>query len=591
MKTRGIIPRVKALASHAGTLRRCFLLGFVLTANCAFLSAEEELVPDETCLECHSDADLTMEKEGKEVPLFVDEKKLRASVHAKNQCGECHGDLTAEHPDDEKPARKVDCAQCHEKQSASFGASVHGVALHSGNDAAAGCVDCHGSHEVFAHGSEKSATHFQHLLQTCGECHEQEAEDLASSVHGKATGKGVLEAPTCIDCHEEHKIGSLAGADSIRKVGETCSRCHESERINTKFGMPADRVQTFAESYHGLAVKGGATNAANCASCHGYHKVLPSTDPESSIHKSHLVETCGKCHPGAGENFAFGTIHATDAVQGDTGAVVNHWVRIAYLVLIFGVIGAMLLHNLMSWLRALRDWYHKRGATVMRMNLHQRMQHFVLVVTFIVLALSGFALKYPESWLGWLFGGDEAIRRWVHRVSGVIMLGGGLWHIIYVIFTRDGRQLVKDFLPNLQDVRDVFGNLLYFVGKKPHHPRFARFSYAEKLEYWAVIWGSVIMGVTGLMIWFKIDVTRFFPRWFIDVAITIHFYEAILACLAIIVWHFYHVLFAPGTYPMNFAWWDGRVSKKWLEHEHPLDPANHETPDNRKNPPDERPEG
>jgi formate dehydrogenase gamma subunit len=575
MKTRGIIPRVRNFRSPAGALRRGLLSGCILMAGCAFLSAQEEPVSDETCLECHSDADLTMEKDGKEVSLFVDEKKLRASVHAKNQCSECHRDLTAEHPDDEKRALKVDCAQCHEKQSASFGASVHGLALHSGNEAAAGCVDCHGTHEVFAHGSEKSATHFSRLLQTCGECHQQEAEDVAASVHGKATSEGVLEAPTCIDCHEEHKIGSLSGAGAMRKVGETCSRCHESERINTKFGMPGDRVQTFSDSYHGLAVKGGATNAANCASCHGYHKVLRSTDPESSIHRKHLVETCGKCHPGAGENFAFGTIHAIDAVQGDLGAVINHWVRIAYLLLIFGVIGVMLLHNLMSWLRALRDWYHKRGTTVVRMNLHQRMQHFVLVVTFIILALSGFALKYPESWLGWLFGGDEAVRRWVHRVAGVIMLGGGIWHIIYVIFTRDGRQLVKDFLPTLQDVRDVFGNLLYFVGKKPRHPRFGRFSYAEKLEYWAVVWGSVIMGITGLMIWFKIDVTRFFPRWLIDVATTIHFYEAILACLAIIVWHFYHVLFAPGTYPMNFAWWDGRVSREWLEEEHPLDPSLH----------------
>lgn len=548
-------------------------LGMVWFSFVPLVVAEGEAIPNEKCLECHSDPDFTMEREGKEVSIFVDEKKLSESVHAKNLCSECHGDLTAEHPDDEKPAHKVDCARCHEEQSLSFGMSVHGKALRTGDDTAPTCVDCHGTHEVFVHGSEKSTTHFSKLGQTCGQCHLQEAEDVASSVHGKATGRGVAETPTCTDCHEEHKIGSLAGAGSVRKVGETCSRCHESERINSKFGMPKDRVQTFFESYHGLAVRGGATNAANCASCHGYHKVLPSSDPESSIHRKHLVETCGKCHPGTGENFAFGTIHVTDASNGGLGAVVNHWVRIAYLLLIFGVIGVMLLHNLLSWLRALREWYHQRGDTVVRMNLHQRMQHFLLVLTFIVLALSGFALKYPESWLGWLFGGDEAVRRWVHRVSGVIMLGGGVWHIIYVLFTRDGRQLVKDFLPALQDVRDVFGNLLYFTGKKPHRPRFGRFSYAEKLEYWAVVWGTVIMGVTGLMIWLKIDVTRFFPRWVVDVAVTIHFYEAILACLAIIVWHFYHVLFAPGNYPMNFAWWDGKVSKKWLEEEHPLDPT------------------
>jgi cytochrome b subunit of formate dehydrogenase len=88
------------------------------------------------------------------------------------------------------------------------------------------------------------------------------------------------------------------------------------------------------------------------------------------------------------------------------------------------------------------------------------------------------------------------------------------------------------------------------------------------MEYWAVIWGTIIMGATGLAIWFKIDFTRFLPRWAVDVALTIHYYEAILACLAIIVWHFYHVIFDPDVYPMNTACVNGRVSKEWLEEEH-----------------------
>jgi hypothetical protein len=79
------------------------------------------------------------------------------------------------------------------------------------------------------------------------------------------------------------------------------------------------------------------------------------------------------------------------------------------------------------------------------------------------------------------------------------------------------------------------------------------------------------MGVTGLMIWFKMDVTKFLPRWAVDVATTIHYYEAILACLAIVVWHFYHVIFDPDVYPLNWACWNGKVSKHWQEEEHPLD--------------------
>ena len=91
------------------------------------------------------------------------------------------------------------------------------------------------------------------------------------------------------------------------------------------------------------------------------------------------------------------------------------------------------------------------------------------------------------------------------------------------------------------------------------------------MEYWAVIWGTIIMGGTGLMIWFKIDVTQYLPRWIVDIALTVHYYEAILACLAIIVWHFYHVIFDPDVYPGNWACWNGKVSEHWQEEEHPLE--------------------
>ena len=113
----------------------------------------------------------------------------------------------------------------------------------------------------------------------------------------------------------------------------------------------------------------------------------------------------------------------------------------------------------------------------------------------------------------------------------------------------------------------------YLSGLSEQKPKIGRFGYAEKMEYWAVVWGTVIMGVTGLMIWFKMDVTRFLPRWAVDVATTVHLYEAILACLAIVVWHFYHVIFDPDVYPLNWACWNGKVSRHWQEEEHPLDKA------------------
>jgi formate dehydrogenase gamma subunit len=335
-------------------------------------------------------------------------------------------------------------------------------------------------------------------------------------------------------------------------------------------------VKTFFESYHGLAAQYGSTVAANCASCHGFHKILPSTDPRSSIYKTNLVVTCGKCHPGATANFAQSKVHVDAAATSGgagVGEQVNRWVRRIYLVLIVGTIGFMLAHNLLLFGKKVRTLYRAADLTVVRMSLSQRTQHVILAVSFIVLALTGFALKFPDSWIAMAMGSNEMFRRWTHRIAGVVLLAAGAYHLVYLFRTREGRQLVKDLLPAKKDLKDVADNAKYLTGLSPAKAKIGRFGYAEKMEYWAVVWGTIIMGVTGLVIWFKMDVTKFLPRWAVDVALTIHYYEAILACLAIVVWHFYHVIFDPDVYPLNWAAWNGKVSKHWQEEEHPLAPT------------------
>ena len=541
-----------------------------LTISLCPLWAAGETIPDETCLECHEDKELTKDMpDGQQMSLFVDSAKLKPSVHGKTQCAECHQDLTAKHPDDEKAARPVNCAGCHEKQSKTFGASVHGIALGKGDNTAATCKDCHGTHEGFPRNSVKSSIHHMNLVKTCGACHSTEAEDVAASVHGKAMLDGEADAPTCIDCHSEHQIVGLADPSSSSKTADACSKCHASERINSRFGMPTDRVDTFFESYHGLATAGGSTLAANCASCHGYHRILSSKDPDSSIHPDHLLETCGKCHPGASSGFVGGRIHTDVAGSDGIGMVVNHWVKNIYLILIALTVVILGLHNGVAWCRKVAARRRAQGETVIRMDRCQRVQHFLLMTSFIVLAATGFALKFPTTWFAHLMG-TEDIRIWIHRAAGLVLMGSGAYHIYYVIFTTKGRQLLHDLWPRWSDARDVATNVSHLAMGKPK-AKFGRFGYPEKIEYWAVVWGTVVMGITGMAIWLKIDVTQWVPRWVIDVAVTIHYYEAILACLAIVIWHFYHVMFDPDVYPMNFAWWDGRVSKKWHEEEHPLE--------------------
>jgi formate dehydrogenase gamma subunit len=547
---------------------------FAFNGLLAAASAAEP-IKNSACLECHADKTLTKTNAaGKEVSLFVDLAKLAASVHKTNLCASCHADITLKHPDDNVPAQPPNCKSCHEKQSESYGASVHGLALAKGRKDSATCSDCHDGHNIVPPTSPESPLYFSRLAQTCGRCHDQVAKEVEESVHGKAVAAGHRDAPTCTDCHSEHKIEELKTSSALKISVEVCSRCHASERMNTKYNLPPDRVKTFFESYHGLAAQYGSTLAANCASCHGVHKILPSADPLSSIYKTNLVETCGKCHPGATENFAQSKVHVDAAATSGgagVGEQINRWVRRIYLVLIVGTIGFMLVHNLLLFGKKVRARYRAANLSVVRMNLAQRMQHVVLAVSFIALAVTGFALKFPDSWIGKAMGSNEMFRRWSHRIAGVLLLVAGAYHIIYLLTTREGRQLLRDFLPGKKDIKDVTDSARYLTGLSSIKPKIGRFGYAEKMEYWAVIWGTIIMGVTGLVIWFKMDVTRFLPRWAVDVAVTIHYYEAILACLAIIVWHFYHVIFDPDVYPLNWACWSGKVSKHWQEEEHPLD--------------------
>ncbi|MGB9104818.1 MAG: cytochrome b/b6 domain-containing protein, partial [Terriglobales bacterium] len=134
-----------------------------------------------------------------------------------------------------------------------------------------------------------------------------------------------------------------------------------------------------------------------------------------------------------------------------------------------------------------------------------------------------------------------------------------------------GRQLMFSMLPEPKDALDARDTMRHYLGFNVPKPQFKRFNYAEKAEYWALVWGTVVMASTGLALWFKVQVVHLVPRWWLDIATAIHFYEAILATLAILVWHFYQVFFDPDVYPMNWAWYDGRISVEHYQDEHGLD--------------------
>jgi formate dehydrogenase gamma subunit len=520
---------------------------------------------------------------------------LRKSVHApggadRPNCGSCHGPAhrIVGSADAASPVSKQNlastCAQCHANPDflarhrialarpvEAYRLSVHGRAVSRGVPSAPSCSDCHGGHAIRPPRDPESRINHWNIPQTCGSCHKEIGETYAHSVHGDAVRRGLSGAPVCTDCHGEHAILAPSEPQSLvspaRVSSVTCGRCHADERLAQKYNLPRDKVPAYADSYHGLALRAGGQSVANCASCHGVHNILPSTDPRSTIHPQNLARTCGSCHPGAGARFAIGPIHVRPAAASEHPVV--RFIRVAYLVLIPLTVGLMLVHNLIDFLakliRGTRG--HGGGAKVVRMGLPFRIAHWLVVLSFPVLVLTGFALKYPESWwaapvLTW--EGRFAFRGLVHRVAGVVLVASLVYHGIHLIVSRRDRVILRHLLPRRADLSDLLAVLRYNLGRAPARPLFGKFNYAEKAEYWAFVWGSVVMAVSGFLLWFNSFTLRNFPTWVADAATAVHYYEAILATLSILVWHLYMVIFDPEVYPMDNAWITGRASEEHL---------------------------
>jgi cytochrome b subunit of formate dehydrogenase len=540
-----------------------------------------------TCAECHADA-----QEAYSHSLHAKPVKAGGAVAA--NCQDCHGGAheIVGADDLKSPVNHQNipytCGRCHGQKFlmegagqssqafASYQESVHGLATENGSKKAAVCTDCHGAHEILPANDAKSPIYKFNVPSTCGKCHAAIDATFMQSIHGQGIAKGNGLAPVCTDCHGIHTIKSHVNSNSPaaeQNVSrDICARCHEGVRLSQEFGVPGNRVTSYFDSYHGLAAQGGSMVAANCSSCHGVHNILPSSDPNSTINKANLDATCGKCHKGVTQKFTLTRVHFEDGGHADDiGTVAVRWVRWFYILLILAVIGAMFLHNAIIWRSKSVARRRMLNPSMTRMTTNQRWQHLILLTSFIVLVITGFALKYPNSWFAELLGMSERLRSVTHRVAGVILIAAGVYHVFYLIVSREGRKLVWDIAPRPKDAFDAFGTMRYYLGLSKVKPRFGRFNYAEKAEYWALVWGTALMGVTGVMLWAKVWVGNLLARWWVDVATAVHFYEAILATLAIVVWHFYQVFFDPDVYPMNWAWWDGKMPVEQYRHEHGLD--------------------
>ncbi len=559
---------------------RRFLVGTFVFSVFAWASTAHaaQKLKDSDCLTCHGDPTLTEDVNGSTVSLYVGQNKLKHSIHGRLfHCVDCHKDVKSLAHD--KPPQKITCTQCHADAGQAYAHSIHAKVDKSGR-VPANCEDCHGDvHQIEGAGDPKSPINHSNIPATCGQCHGDIQNTFMQSIHGQAIARGNQLAPVCTDCHGIHSIKApsnpnspVAGQNLSRDI---CARCHEGVRLSQEFGVPGNRVTSYFDSYHGLATEGGSVIAANCSSCHGVHNILPSSDPRSTINRANLDATCGQCHKGVTQKFTRTPVHlqsgSRDPSSLDIDSIAVRWVRWIYIPLILFVIGVMFLHNAVIWRSKTVARRRMMNPFMTRMTVNQRWQHLVLLSSFIVLVITGFALKFPDAWFAHTMGMGENLRGIIHRIAGVILIGAGIYHVLYLAVAREGRRLLRDIAPAPKDAFDAWATMRYYLGLSAERPKFGRFSYAEKAEYWALVWGTALMGLTGIMIWAKVWVGDLFARWWVDVVTTVHFYEAILATLAILVWHFYQVFFDPDVYPMNWAWWDGKMPVDHYRHEHELD--------------------
>jgi len=211
---------------------------------------------------------------------------------------------------------------------------------------------------------------------------------------------------------------------------------------------------------------------------------------------------------------------------------------------------------------------------IQRFTANELAQHWVLLVTLVVLALTGLGLFAADTWLGRtliaLEGGIEA-RGTIHRLSAVVLMLLVGWHFLYVVFSERGHRQLMEMMPHAQDFSDVRSLLAFLAGRRGTMPEFGRFTPLQKLQYWGAGLGSLTMVATGLVLWFHTAAMMVVPKWVFDVTTIVHGYEGLILFALLFGWHLYIVHLSPGNFPMQKTFLTGRITAERLRREHRIE--------------------
>jgi cytochrome b subunit of formate dehydrogenase len=558
-------------------------------------------IPNARCLKCHNDEDeKTSERDdGTIVDIFVDKERFEHSVHGEQPCVGCHNSIKKAIHEIPLP-KSIGCVACHLKiaevqhgsaapeyrrldavlaQIDGYMSSVHARPnLLDQSRTNATCYDCHHGHDIGTVGSAARAEHRSRNHEVCGRCHEEQKEHYAGSVHGTAViERQDADAAICSDCHTPHNIDSPEQTTVKLAITESCGSCHEKQ------------VETYEKSYHGQVVRLGYTHTAKCYDCHGGHGIMDVDDPASKVHPDNRLETCRQCHENAPAGFL--GFHA----HGDANDFENYpemWIAARFMEFLIVAVFLFFWTHMLFWIyREWRDRREGKGYRVdpehppqiyfRRFGVGWRLAHGVLAIAVMVLVLTGTAVLFgAQPWAQYVMNllGGPKVAAVIHRVAAVTFAGIFFGHLVVAIFNilRAGKRFrwfgPTSMLPNWQDLRDIGAMFKWFVGVAPR-PKFDRWSYWEKFDYWAPFWGMMIIGLSGLMLWFPTVTASFLPGWVFNVATIVHAEEAILAAVFLFTVHYFNVHFRPEKWPMDIVMATGAVPLEEFKHEHALEYA------------------
>jgi len=568
-----------------------------VVAALAILSTPPARATDpEGCLTCHQYRGLShLEAQTGELRLFfcsMEYYTYRLGPHARLRCTDCHvRDEVAVFPHSVRTP--VDCARlCH----VSSPESVEIRFSHAG---------VRDTLERSAHSSKNLANlPFDPPLprpgqSTCLYCHDEPvfrwpmdearigAEEAA---FGRCQTCHEKEFPIDVEYFTRHMSSRLQPERPARQLAQVCAVCH-SDEVYVAQSNGHDPVASYLHSFHGKAKLLGSKETAVCVDCHdgeqgGSHAMLGAKDPRSAIHPANVSDTCRsiRCHPGASPRMSSAAVH----LRLDPSArTVEFYVAAFFIALTAGVMVVfflLLVLDLFSMIVRRADPEAHRLACLARrlygdprarkllerLTVHQRVQHWLLAITFGILVYTGMCLRFAdEPWAAYLVSliGGLSFARNLHRICGVVMLVGFAYHILYLLFTivrrkraarREGRRVgLKDLvfespmMITLEDVKEFFrlwGSLLFLRSKRP---KFRRYNFLQKFDYWAVFWGCIVIGASGALLWGGEWASEYVSGRAMNFAFIIHSYEAYLAFIHIAVVHLFAVIFSPGVFPLS----------------------------------------